>query len=161
VRTPVFLLIWLVVSAAVFAAAIGLGNDYIFFAGYVVLQYVVLGTAWNILGGYCGYVNFGSAAFFALGAYSTVMLYKLITENEFYQMPIPVLMLIGGIVSGIVGLGMGYLTLRLRGAFFAIATLALAVVLQTLVVTKTDFSVGGDCWNPRGRLTAIPEVIRQ
>jgi hypothetical protein len=43
-----------------------LGNDYIFFAGYVVLQYVVLGTAWNILGGYCGYVNFGSAAFFAL-----------------------------------------------------------------------------------------------
>src|SRR3981081_4223559 len=43
-------------------------------------------------------------------------------------------MLLGGIVSGLAGLGMGYLTLRLRGAFFAIATLALAVVLQTLVV---------------------------
>jgi branched-chain amino acid transport system permease protein len=41
---------------------------------------------------------------------------------------------VGGIVSGIVGFGMGYLTLRLRGAFFAIATLALAVVLQTLIV---------------------------
>jgi ABC-type branched-subunit amino acid transport system permease subunit len=76
----VFLLIWLVVCAAVFAAAVGLGNDYIFFASYVVLQYVVLGTAWNILGGYCGYVNFGSAAFFALGAYSTVTIYRLITE---------------------------------------------------------------------------------
>jgi len=109
VRTSVFLLIWLVVCAAVFAAAVGLGNDYIFFAGYVVLQYVVLSTAWNILGGYCGYVNFGSAAFFALGAYSTVAIYKLITENEFYQMPIPVLMLIGGVISGIVGFGMGYL----------------------------------------------------
>ena len=85
--------------AAVFAAAIGLGNDYIFFAGYVVLQYVVLGTAWNILGGYCGYVNFGSAAFFALGAYSTVMLYRLITENEFYRMPIPVLRSGDGLTS--------------------------------------------------------------
>ena len=49
-----------------------------FFAGYVVLQYIVLATAWNILGGYCGYVNFGSAAFFAIGAYSTVAMHKLI-----------------------------------------------------------------------------------
>ena len=56
-------------------------------------------------------------------------------------MPIPVLLVIGGFVSGVVGLGMGYLTLRLRGAFFAIATLALAVVLQTLVV-NWDY-VGG------------------
>ena len=53
------------------------GNDYVFFAGYVVLQYIVLATAWNILGGYCGYVNFGSAAFFAVGAYTTVALHKL------------------------------------------------------------------------------------
>jgi branched-chain amino acid transport system permease protein len=152
-RTPVFFLIWLVISAVVFAASLTLGNDYIFFAGYVVLQYVVLGTAWNILGGYCGYVNFGSAAFFALGAYSSVAIYKLITENDFYRMPIPMLMLIGGLVSGVVGFGMGYLTLRLRGAFFAIATLALAVVLQTLVV-NWDF-VGGS----RGAYIIRPEQI--
>jgi branched-chain amino acid transport system permease protein len=73
-------------------------------------------------------VNFGSAAFFALGAYSTVFFYK------FNPLPIPLLIIIAAVVSGIVGLGMGYLTLRLRGAFFAIATLAMAVVLQTLVV---------------------------
>jgi branched-chain amino acid transport system permease protein len=152
-RMPVFFLIWLAISAVVFAASLALGNDYIFFAGYVVLQYVVLGTAWNILGGYCGYVNFGSAAFFALGAYSSVAIYKLITENDFYRMPIPVLMLIGGVVSGVVGFGMGYLTLRLRGAFFAIATLALAVVLQTLVV-NWDF-VGGS----RGAYIIRPEQI--
>ena len=103
-------------------------NDYVFFAGYTVLQFIVLATAWNILGGYTGYVNFGSAAFFAMGAYSTVFFHKA------FPLPIPVLIVIGGVVSGIVGLGMGYLTLRLRGAFFAIATLALAVVLQTLIV---------------------------
>jgi len=41
-------------------------NEYAFFAGYVVLQFIVLATAWNILGGYAGYVNFGSGAFFAV-----------------------------------------------------------------------------------------------
>jgi branched-chain amino acid transport system permease protein len=117
-----------VVGIAVFVAARLLDNNYVFFAGYVVLQFIVLATAWNILGGYTGYVNFGSAAFFALGAYSSVFLHKA------FPLPIPVLVLIGGLVSGIVGFGMGYLTLRLRGAFFAIATLALAVVLQTLVI---------------------------
>ena len=61
-----------------------------------------------------------------MGAYSTVFFHKA------FPMPIPILILIGGVVSGVVGFGMGYLTLRLRGAFFAIATLALAVVLQTL-----------------------------
>jgi branched-chain amino acid transport system permease protein len=135
VRTRVFLLISIAVAAAVFFGARLVNNDYVFFAGYTVLQFIVLATAWNILGGYTGYVNFGSAAFFALGAYSTVFLHK------FYPMPIPVLIVVGAVVSGIVGLGMGYLTLRLRGAFFAIATLALAVVLQTLVV-NWDY-VGG------------------
>jgi branched-chain amino acid transport system permease protein len=147
VRTPVFLLIWLVVAAAVFAGSAALGNDYVFFAGYVVMQYVVLSTAWNILGGYCGYVNFGSAAFFALGAYSSVAIYK------FHPLPIPILIVFGGAVSGIVGFGMGYLTLRLRGAFFAIATLALAVVLQTLVV-NWDY-VGGS----RGAYIVRPEEL--
>jgi branched-chain amino acid transport system permease protein len=127
-RTPVFILLGAVVAALVFAGARWVGNDYVFFAGYTVLQFVVLATAWNILGGYTGYVNFGTAAFFALGAYSTVFFHKA------YPLPIPVLVVLGAAVSGLVGLGMGYLTLRLRGAFFSIATLALAVVLQTLVV---------------------------
>jgi branched-chain amino acid transport system permease protein len=128
IRSGTFVLACAVVAALVFAAARAAGNDYVFFAGYTVLQFIVLATAWNILGGYTGYVNFGTAAFFALGAYATVFFHK------FYPMPVPVLLIIGAVVSGLVGLGMGYLTLRLRGAFFAIATLALAVVLQTLVV---------------------------
>ena len=146
-RTRVFLLISIAVAVVVFFGARMVNNDYVFFAGYTVLQFIVLATAWNILGGYTGYVNFGSAAFFALGAYATVFLHK------FYPLPIPLLIVIGGIVSGIVGLGMGYLTLRLRGAFFAIATLALAVVLQTLVV-NWDY-VGGS----RGAYIIRPNEI--
>jgi len=147
VRTRVFLLISIAVAVVVFFGARMVNNDYVFFAGYTVLQFIVLATAWNILGGYTGYVNFGSAAFFALGAYATVFLHK------FYPLPIPLLIVIGGVVSGLVGFGMGYLTLRLRGAFFAIATLALAVVLQTLVV-NWDY-VGGS----RGAYIIRPNEI--
>src|SRR5436309_13196421 len=140
-------MISIVVAAVVFFGARLMNNDYVFFAGYTVLQFLVPPTAWNILGAYTGYVNFGSAAFFAMGAYTTVFFHKL------YPLPIPALILFGGVVSGIVGFGMGYLTLRLRGAFFAIATLALAVVLQTFVV-NWDY-VGGS----RGAYIIRPNEI--
>ena len=146
-RTPTFFLLSLAVGAAVFVLALLIRNDYVFFAGYVVLQFVVLATAWNILGGYTGYVNFGSAAFFAVGAYSSVFLHK------YHPLPIPVLIVVGGVIAAIVGLGMGYLTLRLRGAFFAIATLVLAVVLQTFIVNWSY--VGG----ARGAYILRPSTI--
>jgi branched-chain amino acid transport system permease protein len=135
-RNVRFILIAIVVAVATFAIVRLVNNAYVFFAGYVVLQYVVLATAWNILGGYTGYVNFGTAAFFALGAYTTVVLHKTVPV-----LPLPAMMLMGGVVSGLIGLGMGYLTLRLRGTFFSIATLAMAVVAQTLI-TNWNF-VGG------------------
>src|SRR5690242_5870400 len=143
-----FVLVLVCVAAALFAVGRWLNISYAFFAAYVVVQYIVLGTAWNILGGYTGYVNFGITAFFALGAYSSVVLYKLVPS-----LPLPIMMVVGGIVSGLVGLGTGYLTLRLRGVFFAIATLALAVVLQTLVVNWSF--VGGS----RGAYVIPPNTV--
>ena len=146
-RTGTFLIAAALVGVAlVLLTRIFFTNDYFFFAAYVVLQYIVLSTAWNILGGYTGYINFGTGAFFAIGAYSAVVLHKLPALLKTFDIaipgiPLPVMILIGGIVSGIVGLGTGYLTLRLRGVFFAIATLALAVVVQTLIV-NWDY-VGG------------------
>ena len=146
-RTPLFILIQFAVALALYLVLRFFGNDYLFFAGYTVLQFIVLATAWNILGGYCGYVNFGSAGFFAIGAYTSVCLFTIgqAPEDVFpaailpamqwiFPLPVPVIIVCSGIMAGLVGLGTGYLTLRLRGVFFAIATLALAVVLQTLVV---------------------------
>ncbi len=131
---------WLLLTAAAIIAAgfILTGimrNQYYYFASYVVLQYIVLATAWNILGGYTGYVNFGTAGFFAVGAYTAVALLKAYKVNMF------LMILCGGVVSGLLGLGIGYLTMRLHGVFFAIATLALAIVLKT-VVDNWEF-VGG------------------
>ena len=131
---------WLFLTAAVIIAA-GfiltriMQNQYYYFATYVVLQYIILATAWNILGGYTGYVNFGTAGFFAVGAYTAVALLKA------YKINILLMILCGGVVSGLLGLGIGYLTMRLHGVFFAIATLALAIVLKT-VVDNWEF-VGG------------------
>lgn len=111
-------------------------NQYFLFAAYTILQYVILATAWNILGGYTGYVNFGTPAFFGLGAYTTAIMIKVFGSPHFL-----VLLLAGGLISGLLGLGIGYLTLRLRGVFFSIATLALAVVLQT-AITNWEYAGG-------------------
>ncbi|MBS0245239.1 MAG: branched-chain amino acid ABC transporter permease [Proteobacteria bacterium] len=165
-RTPLFTLILSAIAAALYLSFRFIDNDYLFFAGYVVLQYVVIATAWNVLGGYCGYVNFGSAGFFAIGVYSTIFFYNIGQSPgdvfpEFllgpmqwiFPLPLPVLILLGGVFAGLVGLGMGYLTLRLRGVFFAIATLALAVVLETFIVNWPF--VGGS----RGAYVIPPEKI--
>jgi branched-chain amino acid transport system permease protein len=101
---------------------------YFYFAAYVVLQYIILSTAWNLLGGYTGYVNFGVGAFYAIGAYTSAALLLHLKAN------LIIAMLAGGTLSGLLGFGLGYLTIRLRGIFFAIATLALAVIIQMVIV---------------------------
>ena len=103
-------------------------NDYAFYLGYLVFQYVALALGWNILGGYAGFVNFGASAFFAAGAYATVALHKTTGAS------LPFCVAAGGAVGATLGLLMGALTLRLRGVYFAIATLSLSMVLETLVV---------------------------
>ncbi|HUF21730.1 MAG TPA: branched-chain amino acid ABC transporter permease [Burkholderiales bacterium] len=124
---------WFAIGALIALAAAALltrtvANEYFFFAGYVVLQFVVLATAWNILGGYAGYVNFGSGAFFAMGAYTAVALIRA------FEAPLPVQIVAAAAVTGSMGFMVGALTLRLRGIFFSIATVAIAVICETVIV---------------------------
>ena len=63
-------------------AAALIGNEYYFFAAYAILQSMIMAIAWNILGGFTGYVNFGSAGFFAVGAYTTVALSKALRRRR-------------------------------------------------------------------------------
>jgi branched-chain amino acid transport system permease protein len=102
-------------------------NEFFFFAGYAILQATIMAVAWNILGGFTGYVNFGSAGFFAIGAYTSVALAKALDP------PMIVPLVVAALIGGLVGFGTGYLTLRLRGVYFAIATLAMAIVFETFV----------------------------
>jgi branched-chain amino acid transport system permease protein len=121
------------VASAVFvglaaAVAVFISNEYVFFAAYTVLMYIVLATAWNILGGYAGYVNFGTPAFFGLGAYTGAVLYKA------FALPLVLQIVAAAAMSGLLGLFAGLLTLRLRGIFFAIATVAILFIAETLMV---------------------------
>ena len=114
--------------ATAFAVALSPANEYFFFAAFVVLTFVVLATAWNILGGYAGYVNFGTSAFFGVGAYSAVVLFKWLGA------PLAVQIAVGAAMGGLLGFGVGIMTLRLRGIFFAIATVAIVFIMETLMV---------------------------
>jgi branched-chain amino acid transport system permease protein len=121
-----------IAAALFFVAALAIAlsgvNEYFFFAAYVVLTAVTLATAWNILGGYAGYVNFGPPAFFGIGAYTAVVLFKWL------EAPLAAQIAAGAAMGGLLGFGVGLLTLRLRGIFFAIATVAVVFIMETLMI---------------------------
>jgi branched-chain amino acid transport system permease protein len=125
-----------------------LAVEYYYVLGYTVLQLIILATAWNILGGFAGYVNFGSGAFFAVGAYTAVALYKWLA------LPLGLQILAGAAMAGLLGLGVGLLTLRLRGIFFSIATIAITIILETVVLNW--HYVGGAKGLPILRPTETP-----
>src|SRR5207344_1606541 len=104
-----------------------IGNQYPFFAGYVILQFIVLAVAWSILGGYAGYVNFGTSAFFGVGVYTAVFLFKVVGA------PLAVQIAAAAVVGALMGFALGLLTLRMQGIFFSIATIALTIIIETSV----------------------------
>ncbi|MDN5842939.1 MAG: branched-chain amino acid ABC transporter permease [Alcaligenaceae bacterium] len=122
--------------ACMFALTLVVPGLYVLFVGYVVLQFIVLATGWNILGGYAGYLNFGAAAYFATGAYTTVALFQLTGG-----LPLPLLLVAAGIMGALLGFMVGVMSIRLRGIYFSIATLAIAIILETAVL-NWDY-VGG------------------
>jgi branched-chain amino acid transport system permease protein len=141
------------IGAAVFVAAAALAtflikNEYPFFAGYVILQFIVLATAWNVLGGYAGYVNFGTSAFFGLGVYTAVFLFKATGAPLFVQ----IVAATG--VGALLGFLVGLLTLRMRGIFFSIATIALTIIIETFIINWKF--VGGATGTPLIRPPVMP-----
>ena len=102
-------------------------NEYPFFAGYVILQFIVLAVAWSILGGYAGYVNFGTSAFFGVGVYTAVFLFKATGA------PLAVQIAAAAVVGALLGFAVGLVTLRMQGIYFSIATIAMTIIIETTV----------------------------
>jgi branched-chain amino acid transport system permease protein len=120
------------IGAAAFLALVFLStqivsNEYPFFAGYVILQFIVLSVAWSILGGYAGYVNFGTSAFFGVGVYTAILLFQSAGA------PLLVQIAAAAVVGAVLGFAVGLLTLRMQGIFFSIATIAVTIVIETSV----------------------------
>jgi branched-chain amino acid transport system permease protein len=108
-----------------------------------VLLFVVLAESWNIIGGYTGYVSFGHVTFFGIGAYVSALLFIR------FGLPPFVAVIPAGAAAAILALAVGYPTLRLRGPYFAIATLALGLVTQ-IAVGNLPFTGGGEGLVVRG-----------
>lgn len=99
---------------------------------FYVLMYTSLALSWNLLGGYVGYINFGSCGFFGIAAYLAAWLFVNGISNPLISI------LFGFLFSGGLGLLLGIITLRVRGVYFAIATLALSVVLHMIVINTPE-----------------------
>lgn len=103
----------------------------------VTVVYATAGQAWNIMSGYTGYFSFGHAAFFGVGSYAVSKLSVAYGVNPWVGL------LVGGVVAALVGLLVGYLNFRydLKGHYFALATFAIALLLQ--VVVRNMGELGG------------------
>jgi branched-chain amino acid transport system permease protein len=110
-----------------------------------ILLFAFIGTAWNLLGGYAKQLSLGHAAFFGLGAYTSTLL-----QIDFGISPW-IGMAAGGVVGMLASLPIGWLCFRLRGPYFAIATIATAQVLMLIFLKFRDFA-----WGAEG--TTIPNL---
>src|SRR6202049_2807183 len=110
-----------------------------------ILLFAFIGVAWNLIGGYAKQLSLGHAAYFGLGAYTSTIL-----QIHFGISPW-IGMLAGGVVAMLASLPIGALCFRLRGPYFAIATIATAQVLMLLFLKFRDFA-----WGAEG--TTIPNL---
>lgn len=101
---------------------------------FVSLVWVSCSVGWNILGGYAGQISFGFAVFYGLGAYATA-----IALNA--GIPRPMALLIAAIISAFASVLVGFPTLRLRGPYFAIATIGVSEAVR-VVMTNLQFTGG-------------------
>ncbi len=105
----------------------------------LVLMWVVIGSGWNVIAGYTGQVSFGDAAFFGTGAYTAGLFVTKLGISAWWGM------LFGGIAAMAIAFPFGWICFRLRGAYFALATLALNEVMRhiaTIWESLTDGMVG-------------------
>lgn len=134
-------------GAAVLALVpLGLNNIYLLTLFFSIFTYAALAVGWNIIGGYTGYLSFGHAAFFGIGGYTTALLFANLGWSPFFTTPL------GGVIAALIAWGVGYPCLRLRGPYFALVTLILALAVR-VVVLNLEWTGGSS-----GLFLKIPEM---
>ncbi len=116
------------------------GNNYVIRLATIMMLYCVLALSWNFIGGLTGYPSFATAAFFGLGAYTGA-----VCQGQ--GVPMFLAWIAGAAVASAFATGLGLAILRLRGHYFAIASLVVADVLREIVNSSTRLTGGGMGFN--------------
>ncbi|RJR32069.1 MAG: branched-chain amino acid ABC transporter permease [Desulfobacteraceae bacterium] len=127
-------LIILGIVAVVFPLVIR--SDYYLHLIIIALMWVVIGSSWNLLAGYTGQVSFGHAIFFGTGAYTAGILAAKLGVSAWWGI------VLGGIVSMLFALFVGWVCFRLRGPYFALATLAGGEIIRLIATNWESLTEG-------------------
>lgn len=134
---PLFPIVSLVLLVIVIVVLPFTATNYVLRLTTIAFMYIALASSWNIVGGFIGYPSFATAAFFGIGAYAAGILRTSTT------MSLPASWLAGALVAMIFSLIVGPAILRLRGHYFAVASLVLAAVLREITNAATALTGGG------------------
>jgi len=109
-----------------------------YFQDIAVMTFLWAGLAasWNLYSGYCNRLSIGHAAFLGIGAYTSSLLYLNFGISPWIGM------LAGGVVSAVAALIIGGTTLRLKGTFFVLSTIAFAEILKVMTITSKEITAG-------------------
>lgn len=148
---------WVSVALLLVGAALVLAfpsiapNPYILSAGVVILNYAVLSTGWNFMGGFTGYISLGHAAYFGLGAYGTALAIKYLALPSF------VAWIVASLLVAIIAIPIGIAALRVRGASFVIVSIAFVLIMLLVFQGWREVTGGSDGLNvPR----PFPDLLR-
>lgn len=111
-------------------------SDYYQHLAILALMWVVIGGSWNLLAGYTGQVSFGHAVFFGTGAYTAGIFANTLEISAWWGMAF------GGFTAGLIGLLIGWICFRLRGPYFALATIAAGEIFRLIATNWESLTEG-------------------
>ncbi|MCK8602516.1 branched-chain amino acid ABC transporter permease [Desulfoferrobacter suflitae] len=111
-------------------------QGYWLYVAIVGLYYAVLASSWAMLAGQVGIISFAHAAFAAVGAYTSAMLVI------YLNFPIPLAMVAGSGAAAVFGLAIGALTLKMRGPYLALTTLAFSEIFRIFLTAEYELTRG-------------------
>lgn len=132
------LLITIIVAGAIALIVPLFADLYLFSVLTTVFIWIILGQAWNLLGGFTGQISFGHAMFLGIGSYTAMILINELNLDMFLSI------IIGGLFAAILSVPIGLLIFRLRGPYFALGTLAFAEIMLILARNFKSITNGGE-----------------
>ncbi len=141
---------FILVGFILFLLPLFIHNQYVIHLGTMTFLFITIAIGWNILGGYTGQISFGHASFFGIGAYTTAILWLRLGMNPILTIPL------GGLLAAAFGVLWGYPLLRLRGYFFAIATIGVGEATRVLASFWESLTGGSS-----GLTLPVPKVFNK